>query len=94
VGHKERVIRDVLRMRLAKAAQRLWDNDAVRLQAGGPAEVGKTKIYTDDKQWEHDPKRSRRLSYKPEVKDVQLVGDWAFEWGYFTASVQDIPGTP
>ena len=25
---------------------KLWDNDAVRLQAGGPAEVGKTKICT------------------------------------------------
>ena len=71
---------------------KLWDKDAVRLQAGGPAEVGKVQIYTDDERWQHDPKRPHSLSYKPDVKDIQLAGDWAFEWGYFTAAAQDVTG--
>lgn len=25
----------------------------------------------------------RTIYYKPEIKDVQIAGDWAFEWGYF-----------
>ena len=57
-----------------------------------PAEVGKVQIYTDDERWQHDPKRPRSLSYKPDVKDIQLAGDWAFEWGYFTAAAQDVTG--
>jgi hypothetical protein len=24
------------------------------------------------------------LCYKPEIKDLQIAGDWAFEWGYFS----------
>jgi ketosteroid isomerase-like protein len=71
---------------------KLWDNDAVRLQAGGPAEVGKTQIYTDDKRWEDDPKRSTMLSGKYDIEDLQLAGDWAFEWGYFTATVRESSG--
>jgi len=71
---------------------KLWDRDAVRLQASGPAEVGKTTIYADDMRWEHDPKRSRVLSGKYDIKDIQLAGDWAFEWGNFTATEQDSTG--
>jgi hypothetical protein len=71
---------------------RRWDRSAVRLQAGNLAEVGKAQIYTDDERWQHDPKRSRALSGKSDVKDGQLAGPWAFEWGYFTATVQDSTG--
>ena len=71
---------------------KLWDKDAVRLQAGGPDEVGKAQIYIDDERWQHDPKRPQSLSYKPDVKDIQLAGDWAFEWGYFTAASRDVTG--
>ena len=31
---------------------KLWDNDAVRIQPGHPAEVGKAVIYANDKHWE------------------------------------------
>ena len=30
----------------------LWDNDAVRIQPGRPAEVSKAVIYANDKRWE------------------------------------------
>jgi len=71
---------------------KLWDRDAVRLSAGRPAEIGKAVIYADDKRWEASKDRERTLSYVPEVKDLQIAGDWAFEWGYATGSIRDAAG--
>jgi ketosteroid isomerase-like protein len=62
---------------------KLWDEDAVRLQAGGPAEVGKATIYTNDKRWQANLHGGHTLSYKPDLKDLQIVNGWAFEWGIF-----------
>jgi ketosteroid isomerase-like protein len=74
----------------------LWDRDAVRLSSSGPAEVGQATIYADDKRWEAT-NTGRTLSYHPDVKDVQIVGDWAFEWGYFDVSFKEsanaVPGS-
>src|SRR6266699_4112747 len=66
----------------------LWDRDAVRLGQSGPAEVGKDTIYAHDKRWEAR-NTGHSLSYKPEIKDLQIAGDWAFEWGYFEAASTD-----
>jgi len=63
---------------------KLWDSEAVRIQLGRAAEVGKAEIYANDKRWEAKPDRARTLCYKSEIKDVQIAGDWAFEWGYFS----------
>ena len=30
------------------------------------------------------PTEPRTLCYKSEIKDIQIAGDWAFEWGYFS----------
>jgi ketosteroid isomerase-like protein len=73
----------------ADQLEKLWDSEAVRLQAGSQAEVGRATIYANDKRWEADASRGRTLSYKPEFKDLQIAGDWAFEWGYFTASYKE-----
>ena len=62
---------------------KLWDQDAVRLQSGSPAEVGKATIYTNDKRWQANLHGGRTLSYKPNLKDLQIVDGWAFEWGTF-----------
>ena len=63
---------------------RLWDNNAVRIQPGGSVEIGKAKIYADDKRWEEKTGRSKTLCYKSEIQDVRIAGEWAFEWGYFS----------
>ena len=63
---------------------KLWDNNAVRIQPGSPVEIGRSKIYADDKRWEEKAGRSKALCYKSEIQDVQIAGDWAFEWGYFS----------
>jgi ketosteroid isomerase-like protein len=63
---------------------KLWDEEAVRIQPGRPAEVGKTEIYANDKRWEAKPDRPKTLCYKSEIKDVRIAGNWAFEWGYIS----------
>ena len=61
---------------------KLWDKEAIRFPAGRPAEIGAAVIYADDKQWEMSSGRERSLCYDLEVQDIQIAGDWAFEWGY------------
>ena len=63
---------------------KLWDKDAVRFHAERPAEIGAAVIYADDKQWEMSSGRERSLCGDSEIQDIQITGDWAFEWGYFS----------
>jgi ketosteroid isomerase-like protein len=63
---------------------KLWDNDAVRIQPGHPAEVGKAVIYADDKHWEATKGSQKTLCGELEIQDLQIAGDWAFEWAYFS----------
>jgi ketosteroid isomerase-like protein len=63
---------------------KLWDKDAVRFLVNRPAEIGAAVIYADDKQWEMSSGRERSLCYDMEIQDIQIAGDWAFEWGYFS----------
>ena len=62
----------------------LWDSDAVRIQPGRPAEVSKAVIYADDKHWEGTAGKHKMLCGRMALQDVQIAGDWAFEWGYFS----------
>lgn len=62
---------------------KLWDEDAVRLQKDAPAEMNKAAIYSNDKRWQANLHGGRTLSYKPDLKDLQIVDGWAFEWGTF-----------
>jgi ketosteroid isomerase-like protein len=62
---------------------KLWDENAVRLQKGAPAEMSKAIIYSNDKRWQANLHGGRTLSYKPDLKDLQIVDGWAFEWGIF-----------
>ena len=62
---------------------KLWDKDAVRLLPDSPAEIGKDAIYATDKQ-EEAAGEGLNACYKPEIKDLQIAGGWAFEWGYFS----------
>jgi ketosteroid isomerase-like protein len=61
---------------------KLWDKEAIRFSADRPAEIGAAVIYAHDKQWEKSSGRERSLCYDLEVQDIQIAGDWAFEWGY------------
>ena len=61
---------------------KLWDKEAIRFPADRPAEIGAAVIDADDKQWEMNSGRERSLCYDLETQDIQIAGDWAFEWGY------------
>src|SRR5690242_15704 len=62
----------------------LWDNDAVRIQPGRPAEVSKAVIVADDKRWESSKGQHNMLCGRMEFQDLKIAGDWAFEWAYFS----------
>jgi ketosteroid isomerase-like protein len=68
---------------------KLWDQDAVRLQSGSPAEVGKATIFFNDKRWQANLHGGRTLSYTPDLKDLQIVDGWAFEWGTFEVTFRE-----
>jgi len=55
---------------------KLWDNEAVRIQPGRPAEIGKAVIYANDKYSEANG-AGPTFCYKPEIKDLQIAGDGA-----------------
>jgi ketosteroid isomerase-like protein len=68
----------------ADALAQLWTSDAVRMEPGGPAEVGRAAITAEDKKEEaHRRKGAAVLAYEPRICDVEVVGDRAIEWGYF-----------
>lgn len=69
---------------------KLWDKDAVRLLPDSPAEVGKSAIYATDKREERSGS-GRNVCYRSEIKDLQIDGDWAFEWGYFSYNEAGMP---
>ena len=61
---------------------KLWDKDAVRFSPERPAEIGAAVIYANDKRWEMSSGRERSLCFDIEIQDLQIAGDWAFEWWY------------
>jgi ketosteroid isomerase-like protein len=70
----------------------LWTEDAVRLGAGAPAEVGKPAIRASNERQTAN-KGFKVLSYVPETRDLTFLnGGWAVEWRTFTASYTESPG--
>jgi ketosteroid isomerase-like protein len=68
-------------------------DDAVRLQQGQEADVGKHAIRAANERQKAAHPGARVLSYLPEIKEVTITDGWAFEWGYFTGSWVDAPGS-
>ncbi len=63
----------------------LYTDDAVRLGAGRPAEIGKKAIRESNERWSARP-GVKVVSYVPETKDLTILKGWAIEWGYITGS--------
>jgi ketosteroid isomerase-like protein len=69
-----------------------WTDDAIRLGAGAPPEIGKETIRTSNERQTAN-KNFKVLSYVPETKDLTFLdGGWAAEWRTYTASYVDSPG--
>lgn len=72
-----------------QALANLFTDDAVLLQPGSPAIVGKQAILSANKKQKSEHPSSKVLAYKPEIHDLQVANDWAFEWTHFEASYTD-----
>lgn len=75
----------------------LWDSDGVLLQPGQPAIEGQAAFRNFVEQSFVKHPSTQVLQYVPDIRDVQVAGGLAYEWGYFDstfrASDQDQPVT-
>jgi ketosteroid isomerase-like protein len=71
----------------------LWADDAVRLEPG-PAEVGKKLITQHDAETMQKNGEMRILTYTAEIRDINIVDGWAFEWGYFSSTYRETRDAP
>jgi ketosteroid isomerase-like protein len=77
-----------------KALQQEWTDDAVRLEPDGPVDVGKTAIYATDVHSSAESPGAAIVSYRPDIRDVRVFNDWAFEWGLFDAGFREAANGP
>ena len=85
----ERLHQQDVNATLARDPQALADlfaDDAVLLEPGAPAVLGKQAIVAENKKDALEHPNTKIVSYKPEIKDLQVVNGWAFEWDTFEAS--------
>lgn len=66
----------------------LWDNDALLLQPGQPPIAGPVAFREFVKQTFVQSPSAKVLKYVPDIRDVQVVGNVAYEWGYFDSTFQ------
>ena len=70
----------------AEALTALWDDDGVLLQPGTPPVIGKSAFHDFMKQAILKSPAIKILKYAPDIRDIRVVGDVAYEWGYFDAA--------
>ena len=75
-----------------RALTDLFTDDAVLLEPGSPAVVGKSAILKKKEEEKAAHPNSKVLSYRPEIKSLEVVDGWAFEWTHFDASLQESAG--
>lgn len=64
----------------------LLDADAVLLQPGTPPIIGKTAFHDFMKQALANSPSVKVVKYVPDIRDIQVAGNIAYEWGYFEAA--------
>jgi len=70
----------------AEALTALWDDDGVLLQPGIPPIIGKAAFRDFMKQAIAKSPSVKVVKYAPDLRDIQVVGNLAYEWGYFEAA--------
>jgi uncharacterized protein (TIGR02246 family) len=70
----------------AEALTVLWDSDGVLLQPGQPAIEGKSAFRKFVEQSFRKSPSAKILKYAPDIRDVQVAGGLAYEWGYFDST--------
>jgi len=69
----------------------LFTDDAVLLEPGGQAQVGRRSILAEDEKEKAEHPEMKVLTYAPEIRDLKIADRWAFEWGYFSSSYRESP---
>jgi ketosteroid isomerase-like protein len=64
----------------------LWADDGVLLGQGDKPLVGKSAIQASLRQNFAANPTMKVLKYVPEITDLQVVGDAAYEWGFFDST--------
>jgi len=72
-----------------KALADLFTDDAVLLEPGDAPVLGKPAILAGNQKQHAAQPDAKVLSYKPEVRDLQIRDGWAFEWDTFEASFRE-----
>jgi uncharacterized protein (TIGR02246 family) len=70
----------------------LWTEDGVLLLPGGKPIVGKEalKAYMDE---QAEISRTYKIKkYEHKWEEIKIIGDWAFEWGFFEGEAEMIKG--
>src|SRR6516165_7569752 len=60
----------------------LWDDDAVLLQPGTPPIIGKAAFHDFMKQVLAKSPSVKVVKYVPDIRDIRVAGEVAYEWGY------------
>ena len=66
----------------------LWSDDGVLISQGDKPLVGKAAIQASLMENFGKNPTMKVLKYEPEIKNLELVGDVAYEWGYFSVTQQ------
>lgn len=82
--HKDDITATIARD--ADALTALWDDDAVLLQPGTPPIIGKAAFHHFMTQALAKSPSVGVVKYVPDIRDIQVAGDVAYEWGYFDAA--------
>lgn len=72
-----------------KALADLFAENAVLLEPDNAPVIGRKAILAGNEQDKAAHPEMKILSYRPEIKDLQIRGDWAFEWDTFEASYKE-----
>ena len=67
----------------------LWDDDGVLMAPEAPTLVGRKAIEQELQKDKDENPETKPVAYKPQWADLQVAGDWAFEYGSFEARTQD-----
>jgi len=73
-----------------RAIEKLHQKDVEATLSSDPRAL--TDLFTDDAVL-LEPPNSKVLSYRPEIKSLEVVDGWAFEWTHFDASFQESAGS-
>ena len=69
----------------------LWSDDCVLIGQGAKPVVGKVAIQSFLTETVAKNPTMKVLRYEPEITDIQIADEIAYEWGYFNATQQASP---